>query len=219
MFQPEKKRYHIFVSHSCPWAHRVTIVIKMKGLQDCFDVSVTHPTWGKTRLDDEEDSHYGWIFNGGDADTFGIKSRAASEDTFTAACTKDKVNSCRTVRDLYDLTPNNLQNFTVPIIWDTKTHTIVNNESSEIVRMINDSFNEFATNPSLDLYPEAHRKAIDEVNEWIYNDINNGVYKCGFARTQVYALLIYAIYTLYTRYIRRIHNMSYSYILFDKGCI
>ena len=74
--------------------------------------------------------------------------------------------------------------YSVPVFWDKKTGTIVNNESSEIIRILNSEFNDLAKNPSLDLYPQSLRKEIDSVNEWIYNDINNGVYKCGFATKQ-----------------------------------
>lgn len=76
--------------------------------------------------------------------------------------------------------------YTVPVLWDKKTNTIVNNESSDILRIFNTAFNEggIATNPTLDLYPESLRSEIDQVNEWVYDKINNGVYKCGFAKTQ-----------------------------------
>lgn len=74
---------------------------------------------------------------------------------------------------------------TVPVLYDKKTGTIVNNESSEILRMLNSEFNDFAKYPEIDLYPEEHRKEIDEINEWIYDTVNNGVYKCGFAKSQV----------------------------------
>lgn len=72
----------------------------------------------------------------------------------------------------------------MPVLWDTKTSTIVNNESSEIIRMFNSNFNHLASNPSLDLYPEALQGAIDSANDWIYPTINNGVYRCGFATSQ-----------------------------------
>lgn len=74
--------------------------------------------------------------------------------------------------------------YSVPVLWDKKHNTIVNNESSDILRIFNSSFNELAQNPSLDLYPEPLRSKIDEVNEWVYNAINNGVYRCGFATQQ-----------------------------------
>lgn len=80
--------------------------------------------------------------------------------------------------------PNYDARFTVPVLWDRQRETIVNNESAEIIRMLNSEFNEFCTNPTLDLYPMALRAAIDETNEWVYDMINNGVYKAGFATKQ-----------------------------------
>jgi putative glutathione S-transferase len=80
--------------------------------------------------------------------------------------------------------PSDAGKYTVPVLWDKKTSTIVNNESAEIVRMFNSEFNQFAKNPDLDLYPENLRKEIDSVNEWVYATINNGVYRCGFASKQ-----------------------------------
>jgi putative glutathione S-transferase len=74
--------------------------------------------------------------------------------------------------------------YSVPVLWDKKHNTIVNNESSDILRIFNSAFNDLAQNPSLDLYPEPLRSKIDEVNEWVYNAINNGVYRCGFATQQ-----------------------------------
>jgi glutathionyl-hydroquinone reductase len=88
------------------------------------------------------------------------------------------------VRDLYDITGQSPPTFTVPILWDTKHKTVVNNESSEIIRIINSEFNDFATNPDLDLNPVELEQAQKSVDRWIYDGINNGVYKCGFAQTQ-----------------------------------
>lgn len=92
---------------------------------------------------------------------------------------------CRTLAQLYQVAkPNYTGRCTVPVLWDTKTNTIVNNESAEIILMLNDQFNEFSTNPELDLYPDHLREKIDAWNEKIYNTVNNGVYRCGFAQTQ-----------------------------------
>ena len=104
---------------------------------------------------------------------------------YLRGCTPDVLYGSKYVRDLYDKVgaPAGTR-FTVPILWDKKTHRIVSNESSEIIRDLNSRFNDFAKNPKLDLYPESLRAEIDSVNEWIYHDINNGVYKCGFAVSQ-----------------------------------
>ena len=103
----------------------------------------------------------------------------------TPGCIPDPHYNAKFIRELYfKADPGYAARFTVPVLWDTKTETIVNNESSEIIRMLNSEFNELATNPSLDLYPEAARAKIDEVNEWVYDMLNNGVYKSGFATAQ-----------------------------------
>lgn len=99
--------------------------------------------------------------------------------------TSDTVNHFTALRDLYlTANPEYSGRTTVPVLWDKQQRTIVNNESSEIIRMLNTEFNEFARNPALDLYPEPLRKEIDEINEFVYPNINNGVYRCGFATTQ-----------------------------------
>jgi len=96
----------------------------------------------------------------------------------------DPINNSFAVRDLYELAKDTNGKYTVPILWDKKLNTIVNNESSEIIRMLSSEFNEFAKNPDLDIYPENMKESIDSVNEWIYPTINNGVYRCGFAKSQ-----------------------------------
>lgn len=187
-FKPAKGRYHLYVSMACPWANRVVSAIAMKGLQDCFSISITHPTWEKTKPNDPEDPHLGWVFNdSAKADTYKASNPNKEGEVrgpFEAKCTVDKVKGLRTVREIYEDMDSTATKFSVPVLFDTETGKIVNNESSEIVRMVNSEFNTWATNPELDLYPEALRPKIDEVNEWIYHGINNGVYKCGFARTQ-----------------------------------
>jgi putative glutathione S-transferase len=92
--------------------------------------------------------------------------------------------SVRFVRDLYELSSDTLGKYSVPVLWDTKTKTIVNNESSEIIVMFNSAFNQFAKNPELDLAPTALDQVMKDVDSWIYEGINNGVYKCGFAQSQ-----------------------------------
>jgi putative glutathione S-transferase len=96
----------------------------------------------------------------------------------------DPIYQSKSIRNLYEEAGDTDGKYTVPILWDKKHNTIVSNESSEIIRMLNSEFNEFAENPDLDLYPEELRDAIDKVNEWVYPTINNGVYRCGFATSQ-----------------------------------
>ncbi|KAI9068078.1 Glutathionyl-hydroquinone reductase [Trametes sanguinea] len=161
-FEPEKGRYHLYVSYACPWATRTLIVRKIKGLEDFVGVTVVSPRMGE----------HGWPF--------------ASVDAFPGA-DEDPLHGAQHVKDLYlRVKPDYDGRFTVPILWDKKTSTIVNNESSEIIRMFNNGFNEqiSADKAAIDLYPEHLRKEIDEVNDWVYDTVNNGVYKSGFATTQ-----------------------------------
>jgi putative glutathione S-transferase len=157
----------------------------MKGLQDVIGLSITHPTWQRTRPDNPEDTHTGWFFASPEDPPVTNSEGVGSFDC--SGCVPDTVNNVKFVRDLYaiaDPAQDTSGKYSVPVLWDKKEKIIVNNESSEILRMFNSAFNDLATNPSLDLYPEELRSEIDAVNEWIYPNINNGVYRCGFATTQ-----------------------------------
>ncbi|KAF9269615.1 hypothetical protein L218DRAFT_953243 [Marasmius fiardii PR-910] len=162
-FEPAKDRYHLYVSYACPWATRALIVRKLKGLEDIISVTVVSPRMGSN----------GWPF--------------ASADDFPAAEVDPLYNS-QHVKDLYlRCAPEYSGRFTVPVLWDKQNETIVNNESSEIIRMFNSEFNDLIQDPEkaeLDIYPEQLRQEIDQLNEWVYPDINNGVYRSGFATTQ-----------------------------------
>ncbi|KAF5311020.1 hypothetical protein D9619_007902 [Psilocybe cf. subviscida] len=161
-FEPEKDRYHLYVSYACPWATRALIVRKLKGLEDLIGVTVVSPHMGSN----------GWPF--------------APVDEFPGT-DKDPLYGSQHVRDLYlKVQPDYSGRFTVPVLWDKKLHTIVNNESSEIIRIFNTAFNEFIPKDkvALNYYPEELRAEIDSLNEWIYPNINNGVYRSGFATTQ-----------------------------------
>jgi len=183
-FEPEAGRYHLYVSLACPWANRCVAAMYMKGLDDMIGLSITHPTWQRTRPDkkDPEDTHTGWFFASPEDPPVSNPEGLGSIDC--SGCVPDPINGAKFVRDLYELANDTNGKYTVPVLWDKKEKTIVNNESSEILRMLNTAFNDFAKNPSLDLYPEELRGEIDSVNEWIYPNINNGVYRCGFATTQ-----------------------------------
>ncbi|KAI0078572.1 glutathione S-transferase [Panus rudis PR-1116 ss-1] len=161
-FPPEKGRYHLYVSYACPWATRTLIVRQLKGLEDFIDVSYVSPRMGND----------GWPF--GDTDEF-------------PGATTDPLYGSKHVKDLYlKANPDYEGRFTVPVLWDKKAHTVVNNESSEIIRMLNTEFNDQlpADKAALDLYPEKYRAEIDDINDWVYDTVNNGVYKSGFASTQ-----------------------------------
>lgn len=186
-FSPEPNRYHLYVSLACPWANRCVAGLHLKGLNNVIGLSVTHPTWQRTRPDLEDDHHCGWVFA---HPTDPPLTSPAGYGSFSCnGCIPDPIHpNAKSIRDLYDIADHtsgeNTLKYTVPVLWDKKTHTVVNNESSEILRMLNSEFNAFAESPSLDLYPVEHRAIIDELNEWIYDKINNGVYKCGFATSQ-----------------------------------
>ncbi|KAJ3369332.1 S-glutathionyl-(chloro)hydroquinone reductase [Kappamyces sp. JEL0680] len=162
-FQPERDRYHLYVSYACPWAHRTLIVRQLKGLESIVSVSVLH--W--------ELKEGGWRF--------------PKDDKECPGATVDSLYGSSHIRDLYlKAQPDYDARYTVPVLWDKKQQTIVNNESSEIIRIFYSAFDDLLAEPfkSLSYYPEPRRQEIDTMNEWIYNTINNGVYKTGFATTQ-----------------------------------
>jgi putative glutathione S-transferase len=155
-FPPEPGRYHLYVSYACPWAHRTLIFRKLKGLEGMVGVSVVHWLLG----DD------GWTF----ADGPGV--------------IPDSVNGVEKLYELYvrakaDYTGR----VTVPVLWDKRTKTIVSNESADIIRMFNSAFDGVGAAPG-DYYPQALRPEIDAINARVYETVNNGVYRCGFAGTQ-----------------------------------
>jgi putative glutathione S-transferase len=156
-FPAEHGRYHLYISRACPWAHRTTIVRRLKGLEDAISVDVVDPV----RID------RGWEF-------------APEKDD----CTPDTANGFESLRDVYTLAdPEYTGRVTVPVLWDEKRETIVNNESEEIVRMLDTAFDEHATR-DVTLYPEGRRAEIDRLIDEIYDPVNNGVYRAGFAGTQ-----------------------------------
>lgn len=155
-FKAEAGRYHLYVSLACPWAHRTLIVRHLKGLDALIPVSVVH--W---HLDDD-----GWSFAPG------------------AGVTDDPVCGARLLRELYVRSnPTCSGKVTVPVLWDKATDQIVSNESADIIRMFDSAFNAVgATGPSL--YPVLWRSQIDAINTRVYDTLNNGVYRAGFATTQ-----------------------------------
>lgn len=155
-FKAESGRYHLYVSLACPWAHRALIFRKLKGLEDHISVSVVH----FLMLDK------GWEFRDSDG------------------ATPDHLFGSSLLSEVYTRAdPRYSGRVTVPVLWDKQTNTVVSNESSEIIRMFNSAFGGITGN-DLDFYPEDLHAEIDELNAYIYDAINNGVYKCGFATTQ-----------------------------------
>lgn len=184
-FKPEKDRYHLYISYGCPWANRCLAVLKLKGLDDCIGFTAVHPTWQRTRPGDEEDQHFGWTFfqSGKDAP---FSSPNGNGSFAPDGSDEDPINGVKFIRDLYEKSNDTKHKYSVPVLWDKREGRIVNNESSEIVRMFTKEFDQWATGPMAahDFYPEALRPEIDAVNDWVYPSINDGVYKCGFAKTQ-----------------------------------
>ena len=170
-FKPELNRYHLYVSMACPWAHRTLITRVLKGLTQIISVSVVH--W---HMDNN-----GWRF---------INKEEASKRTSNSDIlngTEDHLYGFDRIKQLYfKADPEYSGKFTVPVLWDKKLETIVNNESSEILRMLNSEFNSFLPSEyaELDLYPKDMRQEIDEINSWIHDNINSGVYKTGFSTKQ-----------------------------------
>lgn len=166
-FPPEANRYHLYVSLACPWAHRTLIARLLKGLTLIISVSVVH--W-------HMDSN-GWRFITKEELQLGDK----------APGTVDHLYGFDRIKQLYyKANPDYEGRFTVPVLWDKKLETIVNNESSEILRMLNTEFNDLAGSKyaDIDFYPEQLQPQIDEINSWVYDNINNGVYKAGFSTAQ-----------------------------------
>lgn len=155
-FKAEVGRYHLYVSLACPWAHRTLIFRKLKKLEDIISVSVVHHFMGRD----------GWTF---------LAEEGATGDTLYGL---DFLHQIYTRAD-----PRYSGRVTVPVLWDKKEETIVSNESSEIIRMLNAAFDEWGE-ASLDFYPEALRAEIDGINALVYPAVNNGVYRTGFATTQ-----------------------------------
>ncbi|MFC7072580.1 glutathione S-transferase family protein [Halovenus rubra] len=156
-FQPESGRYHLYVCYACPWAHRTLLARSLNGLEDAISVDYVDPFRAEG----------GWQFT---PDKEG--------------CTEDSLYGSDYLRELYvEADPNASCRVTVPVLWDKKEETIVNNESEEILRMLDTEFDDVAER-SIDLYPEGSQEEIDQIIEDIYEPINNGVYRAGFAESQ-----------------------------------
>lgn len=156
-FKAEAGRYHLYVSLACPWAHRTIIFRRLKGLEDVISLDVVHYHMGE----------YGWEFR-----------------TDDDCATGDTVNGKDRLYEVYlEADPAYTGRVTVPTLWDRKTGTIVNNESADIIRMLNSAFDGVGAKDG-DYYPEPLRGEIDAINKTVYSNVNNGVYKAGFATEQ-----------------------------------
>jgi putative glutathione S-transferase len=156
-FRPEAGRYHLYVSYACPWAHGALLMRSLKGLEDVISVDVVDPFRG----DD------GWQFT-----------------PEKEGCTEDSLNGSDYLREVYvEADPEMTGRVTVPVLWDKQEETIVNNESKEVIRMLDTEFGDVADR-DVDLYPEGYQDEVDRIIDEIYDPINNGVYRAGFAKTQ-----------------------------------
>ncbi len=156
-FEAEAGRYHLYVSYACPWAHRTLIFRVLKKLEHAISVSVVDP-----RMGDE-----GWVF-----------------DDFPQSTPDEVLGKTRLYEVYLAAKPGYTGRSTVPILWDKKRGTIVSNESADIIRMFNSAFEDIAPG-TRDYYPQQHQPEIDEINAFVYDKVNNGVYRAGFATTQV----------------------------------
>jgi glutathionyl-hydroquinone reductase len=158
-FKAETGRYHLYVAYTCPWAHRTQIYLALKKLTGMISVAIAIPG-----LRDE-----GWTFE---------------DNPAFPECTPDRVNGFHYLHEAYSASDAHYTGkVTVPTLWDKKTKRIVNNESSEIIRMLNSEFDGVGADPT-DFYPKPLRAEIDRVNAQVYANVNNGVYRCGFAKSQ-----------------------------------
>lgn len=171
----EAGRYHLYVSLACPWAVGAYTVMLINGLGSAISASMVAPEWGVVN----KEGRRGWVFD----------PKCTSKVLPKLKCA-DTVNGKKNMLEVYKVAvPGWTDKVTVPVLWDKKTNTIVNNESSEIMRMLNDQFRKLAPATArgevvLDLFPKRLQKKVDTLEPWIYHDIQNGVYKCGFAGTQ-----------------------------------
>lgn len=154
-FSPESGRYHLFVAWNCPWAHRTLLIRALKQLENSISISVARPNR----------TEQGWVYD--------------DEGGFS-----DQLYGALAVHQIYSKDPNPYTGrITVPVLWDKKQNCMVSNESADIVRMLNTAF-KGQTPKSLDLFPQEFSSQIEAWNELIYNNVNNGVYRAGFASTQ-----------------------------------
>lgn len=181
-FVAEPNRYHLYVSLACPWAHRTLIFRAIKGLENMVSVSVVNPFMAEQ----------GWTFDPAD----GVIA--------------DDVNHAQYLHQVYTAAQSDYSGrVTVPVLWDKKRKTIVSNESSEIIRMLNSAFDGAGALPG-DYYPQAQRQEIDQLNERIYHHINNGVYRAGFATTQAaYEQAVADVFALLEELERRLARQRY----------
>jgi glutathionyl-hydroquinone reductase len=197
-FPPEVGRYHLYIGLFCPFAHRVNIVRHLKGLQDILPISVVKP-YPKG----DEKGWPGWQF-------------LAFDDEYPSA-TVDHLFGSKYLHEVYFKAEQEYKGrYSVPVLWDQKSQTIVNNESPELMRDLQTAFNHLLSpeNAAVSLYPAHLRGKIDEVSEWLQRDLNSGVYKAGFAENQEsYDKTVLPVFAALNRLEKMIHSNGGPYIL------
>lgn len=198
-FPAEKDRYVLYINYGCPWAHRANLVLILKGLESIIQKVVLDPELGPD----------GWFFSG---------QRGSAE--------KDPIYGFKYLKDLYfKADPQYEGRYTVPTLWDKKKETIVSNESSEIIRMLYSEFDEFlphelreVNKPGGGFYPKQLQGEIDAMNEWVYSQINNGVYKTGFASSQeAYDENVYTLFKALDRIEAHLGQSEHQPFLFGEN--
>jgi putative glutathione S-transferase len=181
-YPAEANRYHLYVSLACPWAHRTIIIRKLRGLEEAIGMTVVDPI---------RDAR-GWAFRNG------------------PGFSEDPVNGFKFLSEAYRvMDPNFNARATVPVLWDKKEGRIVNNSDDDIMRMFNGEFNAFTSN-DLDFYPASLREEIDQVNSLVYPNINDGVYRAGFATTQkAYERSVYKLFDALDELEKRLSGQRY----------
>jgi len=184
-FLPEAGRYHLYVSLACPWAAGTLAALHHKGLADAIGHSIVHPTWAETRPDDPDDAHFGWHFrNPGDesvSNTLGHGNYECDD-----ALIPDTVNGAKTIRELYEIAGDVTGKYSTPVLWCKKEKTIVCNESLDILKLFDSAFDGISKHPDHKLFPEDtdQQAELEALNDYVYPNVNNGVYRCGFAKSQ-----------------------------------
>lgn len=202
-FPPEAGRYHLFVSYACPWAHRTLIVRKLKSLESIVSVSVVHWHMGEG----------GWRFS------TAADGTPADANVVTAP---EPVVGAKMLSDVYfKAEPGYTGRYTVPTLWDKKANTIVNNESSEIIRMFYTVFDDLlppgTASKGVTYLPKELEVQIDEMNTWVYDTVNNGVYRSGFATTQeAYEAAVTALFASMDRIESILAESKGPYLLGDQ---
>lgn len=183
LFPPSPSRYILYIAYGCPYCHRALMLLSLKGLLETISLCITHGTFQYTNPSDPKDRHRGFVFRDpadpplANTDGFGSMS---CED-----CVKDiSRHQFKTVRDIYKGSGDENGKYSLPVLWDSKEEVIVNNDSGDIMRILNEAFNEFAKEPKLDLFPKHLIEEIENRDKWLGENVCDIVYGVGLTKTQ-----------------------------------